>query len=73
MRGRGSSGRTTVTRDGSVVSFAFTGGRSGDSGTYDVRDNGLPAGTYRLPYSWREGDRSTARGTASVVVATRPR
>ena len=72
-RGRGSSGRTKVTRSGRVVSFAFTRGRDRDSGSYEVRDNGLPAGTYRLPYSWREGGRTTARGTARVVVATRPR
>ena len=62
-----------VTRSGRVVSFAFTRGRSRDSGAYEVRDNGLPAGTYRLPYGWREGGRTTATGTARVVVATRPR
>ncbi len=73
VQGRATSSRTKVTRSLRVVSFAFTRGRSGDSGSYEVRDNGLPAGTYRLPYSWREGGRTTARGAARVVVATRPR
>jgi hypothetical protein len=72
-RGRGSSSRVKVTRAGRVVSFAFTRGRRGDSGSYVARDSGLPAGTYRLPYNWREGTRTTARGTARVVFATRPR
>jgi hypothetical protein len=72
-RGRASSARAKVTRAGRVVSFAFSRGRSGDSGGYEVRDNGLPAGTYRLPYSWREGSRVTARGTARVVFQARPR
>ncbi len=74
VRGRGSSARAKVTRAGMVVSFAFTRGRSGDSGSYEVRDNGLPAGTYRLPYSWRGADgRATARGTARVVLVARTR
>ena len=72
-RGRASSARGTVTRDGRVVSFAFTSARKGDFGSFEVRDNGIPAGTYRLAYSWREGGRTTARGTARVVFAARPR
>jgi hypothetical protein len=72
-RGRGSSTRTKVTRSGRVVSFAFARARSGDAGRFDVRDVGMPAGTYRLAYSWREGGRITARGTARFVFVARPR
>jgi hypothetical protein len=55
------------------VTFSFSRARSGDSGSYDVRDVGIPAGTYRLPYSWRTGGRVTARGTARIVFRARPR
>jgi hypothetical protein len=74
-RGRASSGRAKVTRSGREVSFAFTRARKGDSGSYEVRDVGIPAGTYRLPYRWREGGRTSKRGTARVVfeARTRPR
>jgi hypothetical protein len=74
-RGRGSSARTKVTRSGRVVTFAFTRARKDDSGRFDVRDVGVPAGSYRLPYSWREGGRVTGRGSARVVftAGTRPR
>lgn len=72
-RGRASSARGIVTRDGRVVRFAFTRAHSGDAGSFEVRDNGLPAGTYRLAFSWLEGGRVTDRGTARVVVAARRR
>lgn len=72
-RGRASSSRTRVTRSGRVVSYVFTGARARDSGTFDVRDVGIPAGTYRLPFSWREGGATRARGTARVAVVARPR
>jgi hypothetical protein len=72
-RGRASSSRTRVTRSGRVVSFAFTRARKGDSGSFDVRDNGIPAGTYRLAFSWREGGEVRRRGTARVVFYARPR
>jgi hypothetical protein len=49
------------------VSFAFMLARKGDSARFDIRDNGIPAGTYRLPFSWREGATIRARGTARVV------
>ena len=51
----GSSGRAKVTRAGRVVSFAFTRGRARDSGTYEVRGNGLPAGSLgRCVPGWRD-------------------
>lgn len=72
-RGRASSSRTRVTRDGRVVRFAFTAARAGDAGSFAVRDNGIPAGTYRLAFNWREGSSVRRRGTARVVFAARPR
>jgi hypothetical protein len=72
-RGRGSSARVTVSRAGPVVSFVFAVARKRDSGSFEVRDNGIPAGTYRLPVRWRDGGRLRARGTARVVFYARPR
>ena len=72
-RGRASSARARVDRDGRVVSFRFTDARDGEAASFDVRDNGLPAGTYRLPYSWRENGSVRARGTARVVLSARRR
>lgn len=73
VRGHGSSSRVKVARAGRVVTFAFTRARRGDSGSWEMRDVGVPAGTYRLPYRWREGTRAGARGTATVVFGTRTR
>jgi hypothetical protein len=72
-RGRASSTRVKVARSGSVVTFAFTAARRGDSGSFDVRDVGIPAGTYRLPFAWREGGAVRRRGTARVVFYARTR
>ncbi|MDX6682482.1 MAG: hypothetical protein QOG94_2521 [Solirubrobacteraceae bacterium] len=72
-RGRASSSRTRVTRDGRVVRFTFTAARARDSGSFAMRDNGIPAGSYRLAFSWREGATVRRRGTARVVFAARRR
>lgn len=72
-KGRGSSARVKVTRADRVVTFRFTRGRKRDCGRFDVHDNGIPAGTYRLAYSWREGAGSRTRGSARVVFQARPR
>ena len=72
-RGRGSSGRAKATRASGVVSFGFIAARKRDAASFDVRDNGIPAGTYRLPFSWREGGKIQARGTARVVFYGRQR
>ena len=72
-RGRASSRRARASRAARVVSFTFTAARHGDSASFDVRDNGIPAATYRLPFSWREGARVRTRGAARVVLYARPR
>jgi hypothetical protein len=71
--GRTSSSRVKFTRVGRELSFAFTNARKPDAGHFDMRDNGIPAGTYRLAYRWREGGRTTKRGTATVVFVVRRR
>ncbi len=75
LRGRGSSRRVRVRRSARAVRFTFTRARRGDAGRYTVDDRGLPAGTYRLAYTWRERGRASRRGTATVRVlaGTRPR
>src|SRR5918997_4893875 len=72
-RGRASNRRARTSRAARVVSFSFMAARKGDSASFDVRDNGIPAATYRLPFSWREGGRVRARGTARVLLYARPR
>ena len=71
--GRASSSRVQVTRVGRELSFAFTNARKPDAGRFEMRDNGIPAGTYRLAYRWREGGRTSKRGTAKVVFVVRRR
>jgi hypothetical protein len=72
-RGRASSGRVRVARAGRVVTFAFTAARRGDTGSFDVRDVGIPAGSYRLAFAWREGGVVRRRGTARVEFTARLR
>jgi len=73
--GEGSGRRAEVRREGRAVRFAFRRARRSDSARFTVTDNGLPAGTYRVSFRWRESGRAVARGTASVAVVagTRPR
>ena len=71
--GRASSSRVQVTRAGREVSFAFTNARRADAGRFEMRDNGIAAGTYRLAYRWREGGRTSKRGIAKVVFVVRRR
>ncbi|HEV7805173.1 MAG TPA: hypothetical protein VGO80_05100 [Solirubrobacteraceae bacterium] len=73
MRGRASSPRTRVVRSGRVVDFVFTRAHKADGGSFDVRDVGIPAGTYRLAFRWREHGKVRRRGTARVVFYARPR
>jgi len=65
--GRGSSGRADARREDEVVAFSFDGAQKGDSATLEVSDVGIPAGTYELPYRWRESGGKAARGSAKVI------
>ncbi len=71
--GEGSGRRATVHRDGRTVRFAFRRAERRDSARFTVTDNGLPAGTYRVPFRWREAGRPGSRGTARVIVGARTR
>ena len=71
--GRATTPRARAKRDARVVSFAFDGGEAGDVARFTVTDVGIPAGTYRLPYRWREPGAASAGGTADVVVYARTR
>ncbi len=63
--GRGSGGRAD--RSGRVVTFDFGSGASGDSAEFSLTDNGIPPGTYELPYRWREAGRGGGSGVATVI------
>ena len=52
--GRGTPGRAAASRQDRSVKLSFSNASAGDSASYAIRDIGLPAGTYELPYSWRE-------------------
>ena len=49
------------------MSFDFDGGQAGDVARFTIRDAGIPAGTYRLPYRWREPGAAPSVGTATVI------
>jgi subtilisin-like proprotein convertase family protein len=59
--GRGAS------RDGRIVRLTFAAAKAGDTAKFSLEDNGIAAGTYRLPFRWREPGRS-ASGLATVIV-----
>ena len=65
--GRGSSSHAAARRSERTVTFAFDGGRAGDVATFELDDAGIPAGTYKLPYRWREHGGASASGSAEVV------
>jgi hypothetical protein len=71
--GRATSARAAARRVGRVVTFSFSAARPGDAASFDVRDNGIPAGTYELPFRWRERGRAGRRGTARVRIVARSR
>jgi hypothetical protein len=65
----GSAAGAQVRRSGRVVRFAFTGAGTGDVASLNVTDEGLPAGSYELPYRWSEaGEADEPQRTARVVL-----
>ena len=61
------AGRAGLHRRGTLVELAFDGGKAGDRASFEVTDVGIPAGTYELPFFWRNAAGRTARaGTAQV-------
>ena len=65
--GRGTPGRAAASRQDRSVKLSFSNASAGDSASYAIRDIGLPAGTYELPYSWREDGTAKEKGIAKVV------
>jgi hypothetical protein len=60
--------RARLRRDGRTVAIHFTRARTSDTPAFAVQDVGIPAGTYKLPYDWRDArGRTLASGEASVV------
>ncbi len=59
--------RARVRRSGRTVKLALERTAAGQTASFDIVDVGIPAGTYRLPFSWRdENGRRTRAGTATV-------
>jgi|GEM_PF-1843379 len=65
--GRASSDRAAARRSDRVVRLEFDGGRTGDAASFELKDNGIPGGTYRLPYRWRDDAGNSAAGTVTVI------
>ena len=65
--GRAVAGRATARRSDGVVALTFDGARKGDVASFTLTDNGIPAGTYRLPYRWSEGADGSASGQLTVI------
>jgi hypothetical protein len=65
--GRGTPGRAAASRQDRSVKLSFSNASAGDSASFAIRDVGLPAGTYELPYSWREDGTAKEKGIAKVI------
>jgi len=60
-------GRARVGRAGRTVKLTLERTAAGQSASFDIVDVGIPAGTYRLPFSWRDvNGRRTRAGAARV-------
>jgi hypothetical protein len=67
--GTGSAAGVEARRSGRVVRFAFTDAHAGDTASLKLSDEGLPAGSYELPYRWSEaGESDRPQRTARVVL-----
>jgi hypothetical protein len=61
-------GRADLARAGRRMVLSFGRAQVGDVAGFRLRDAGIPAGTYRLRFSWRGGSESRTRGSARVVL-----
>jgi hypothetical protein len=66
------AGRAALRRRGTLVELAFDGGETGDRASFEVTDVGIPAGTYELPFYWRDASGRTTRAGAARVVFYAP-
>ena len=68
------SGRARLSRAGRTVELDLAPSPEGTTASFEVEDRGIPAGTYRLPFSWRDArGRAKRAGTAVVRVFARVR
>jgi hypothetical protein len=54
------------------VELAFAGGATGDRASFEIADVGIPAGTYDLPFYWRDASGRTTRADTARVVFYAP-
>jgi Spy/CpxP family protein refolding chaperone len=61
-------GRARLRRAGRDVALALDGAAGGATASFDVVDNGIPAGTYELPFRWVDDStgRTQRAGTAQL-------
>src|SRR4051794_5851899 len=60
--------RARLRRDGRTLAVHFNHARAGDTATISIQDVGIPAGTYKLPYTWRDkAGKVLASGEVSVI------
>jgi hypothetical protein len=67
LRLRRRAERTRLSRRDRTVALELRGG-DGDVASFDIEDVGIPAGTYRLPFRWRDSSGRTRKaGVARVI------
>jgi len=67
-------GRARLGRAGRTVELDLASSPDGTTASFEVEDRGIPAGTYRLPFSWRDRRGRVKRdGTATVRIFARVR
>src|SRR4051794_11395583 len=60
--------RARLRRDGRTLAVHFRRARASDTATISIQDVGIPAGTYKLPYTWRDrAGKVLASGEVSIV------
>ena len=62
-------GRARLRRTGRDLALTFDDAADGASASFDVVDNGIPAGTWRLPFRWVDDatGRTTSAGRAEIA------
>lgn len=61
-------GRARLRRSGRSVELAFDQASANDTASFEVTDVGIPAGSYELPFAWRDvAGRTRRAGTVRVV------
>jgi hypothetical protein len=65
---RRAGGRARLRRAGRDIVLALDGAGDGATASFDITDNGIPAGTWRLPFRWVDaGGRTTRAGHVRIM------